>query len=255
MPHTVAGIAELVILGALLGFLGGLFGIGGGLLAIPLLGLAFGLDEQTAQGTAMVMVMPTIFVGLWQYARRSERFDWRIALTLAAFAVPLTFAGAHVATHVASAPLRRAFAAFLALISLQMFARAAGARAASRERRALLSWQWAAPFGAVGGIISGLFSVGGAVFAVPFLTAFFGVSQATAQGLGLALVAPGTLVALATYGIARDVDWWIGVPLAVGSVALVSRGVALAHHTPERALQMLFSGMLLASAVGLWLRG
>lgn len=37
-----------VLLGALLGTVGGLFGIGGGLIAIPALGILFGLDQQLA---------------------------------------------------------------------------------------------------------------------------------------------------------------------------------------------------------------
>ena len=41
-----------LILGLLLGTVGGLFGIGGGLIAIPALGILFGLDQQMAQGTA-----------------------------------------------------------------------------------------------------------------------------------------------------------------------------------------------------------
>ncbi|MBC7210640.1 MAG: sulfite exporter TauE/SafE family protein, partial [Pseudomonas sp.] len=39
-----------IVLGAALGTLGGLFGIGGGLIAIPALGVLFGLDQQLAQG-------------------------------------------------------------------------------------------------------------------------------------------------------------------------------------------------------------
>ena len=35
-----------VLLGLALGTLGGLFGIGGGLIAIPVLGVLFGLDQQ-----------------------------------------------------------------------------------------------------------------------------------------------------------------------------------------------------------------
>ena len=50
-------------------------------------------------------------------------------------------------------------------------------------------WPVAIPIGIAGGILSGVFSVGGAVFAVPVLSIVFGISQAAAQGLGLALVA------------------------------------------------------------------
>jgi len=46
------------VLGVALGTVGGLFGIGGGLIAIPALGVLFGLDQQLAQGTARQVVRP-----------------------------------------------------------------------------------------------------------------------------------------------------------------------------------------------------
>src|SRR6202171_2092614 len=45
-------------LGGAAGFFGGVFGVGGGAIAIPLLGLLYYLDQQTAQGTTLVMVVP-----------------------------------------------------------------------------------------------------------------------------------------------------------------------------------------------------
>src|SRR6202162_322288 len=102
---------ELLLAGALLGLLGGLLGIGGGIFAIPLLGVAFGLNEQHAQGTSLVMVVPTVAIGLWNYAKRSK-MDPRFGFALAAAALPCTFAGAHIATHTPSSPLRVAFALF-----------------------------------------------------------------------------------------------------------------------------------------------
>ena len=48
-------LAIYLVLGAALGTVGGLFGIGGGLIAIPVLGVLFGLDQQIAQGTARLL--------------------------------------------------------------------------------------------------------------------------------------------------------------------------------------------------------
>ncbi|HBC02344.1 MAG TPA: hypothetical protein DC032_17700, partial [Pseudomonas sp.] len=59
-----------VLLGLALGTLGGLFGIGGGLIAIPVLGVLFGLDQQLAQGTALVMVVPNVLLAIWRYHQR-----------------------------------------------------------------------------------------------------------------------------------------------------------------------------------------
>lgn len=60
--------------------------------------------------------------------------------------------------------------------------------------------------------MGGLFGVGGAVVATPILTSVFGATQVVAQGLSLALAAPGTLVTLVTYGVHHSVDWGLGFP-------------------------------------------
>lgn len=251
---AAAHLFFFLVLGGFIGALGGLFGIGGGLIAIPVLGVLFGLDQQHAQGTALVMVSPTVLVGLLNYARRAG-FDRQIAATLAATAVPLTYAGAYVAVHVPSRPLRMGFGAFqllLALWTARSALRRPAAPDAPRRRRA--PWWAAAFFGAGGGCVSGLFAVGGAAFAVPFLSAFFGFSQATAQGLGLALVAPGTVVGIVTYALAGDVDWGIGIPLAIGGAFCVRYGVDLAHRLPDRTLRVLFGALLGVSGVLLLLK-
>jgi uncharacterized membrane protein YfcA len=114
---------------------------------------------------------------------------------------------------------------------------------------------WAIPIGAAGGAISGAFSIGGAVFAVPLLGVVYEMTQAAAQGLGLALVAPGTLVAIAAYGLANDVSWLLAIPLAIGGAFFVGRGVDVAHRLPERTLRLIFSAVLIASGASLVLKG
>lgn len=249
----LAHSALLLGLGFVLGGLGGLFGIGGGLFAIPVLGLAFGMNEQLAQGTALVMVVPNVAVGLLRYAQRG-RMDRRIALALAVSALPFTIAGAHVATRVPSAPLRFAFALFTLAIAANILLRAFARRRSGDAPKRVLPWPWATLVGAAGGLFSGFFSVGGAIFAVPILSLMFGLTQATAQGFGLALVAPGTLAAIATYAFAGDVDWVSGALLAIGGVIAVPWGVALAFRLPERRLQMGFAALLAVAAIGLFVR-
>ena len=108
--------------------------------------------------------------------------------------------------------------------------------------------------GVVGGFVSGVFGVGGSLLTVPLMTTLHAMGQATAQGMGLALVAPGTVVNLVVYGRAGNVDWVRGLALAVGGVATMPLGVAIAHRLPERALRVIFAAVSLISAVGLFLR-
>ena len=111
------------------------------------------------------------------------------------------------------------------------------------------------PLGIVGGIVSGLFGVGGALIVPPALTAFFGIRQVEGRGLGLALVAPGSVIALVAYAGAGQVDWRLGIPLAVGGVVAISDGVAFAHSLPERRLRFAFCGLLVLIAALLALHG
>ncbi|HTZ53786.1 MAG TPA: sulfite exporter TauE/SafE family protein [Candidatus Acidoferrum sp.] len=247
----LASALVYLVLGLLFGYLGGLFGIGGGLIAIPVLGVFFGYSEQVAQGTALVMIVPNVLLGLWHYIRKVG-LDARLAITLAVAAVPFTFAGARVATVLPSGPLRIAFAIFLAAIAVQMAWRTFGPKGAHAAR--IYPWPLAGLIGAIGGTLSGFFSVGGAVFAVPAMSSFFGLSQVAAQGMGLALVAPGTVVSIITYAAARDVNWIPGIALALGGAVSVPHGVNLAKRLPERTLRGLFVVLMLASAMGLVLR-
>src|SRR5262245_40687353 len=93
MVHVIGAAA----LGAAVGLLGGLFGIGGGVLAIPVLGLAYGLPQQAAQGTVLVMVAPNVMLAFWRYRQRVGA-DLRIAATLGLSALTSAYPMARIAT-------------------------------------------------------------------------------------------------------------------------------------------------------------
>jgi len=232
---------------------GGLFGVGGGFLVIPLLGFFYGMDQQTAQGTALIMVVPNV---LWAFSRYQQRFgvDLRMAATIAGSALIATYPTARLATGLDPHVLRLAFAVFLATTAGTVAYRTwrGGARVGRGRRRA---WGWVTVVGVIGGVVSGFFGVGGAFIAPPLLTAFFGLRQLEAQGLALALVAPSALLALVAYAGAGQVDWLVGLPLALGGIAAVSAGVAFATRLPERRMRLAFCGLLLLTAVLLALRG
>src|ERR1700758_1370838 len=97
MLATAIHVAAAAGLGGMAGLLGGLFGVGGGFLVIPLLGFFYGMDQQTAQGTALVMVVPNV---MWAFSRYQRRFgvDLRMAATIAGSALIATYPTACLAT-------------------------------------------------------------------------------------------------------------------------------------------------------------
>ena len=239
-------------LGVVLGAVGGLLGIGGGLVAIPILGAMYGMDQHLAQGTALVMILPNVLVGFWRYHQRTpvdfRALAWMIALSIGSAAL-----AAHYASMIGAGQLRRAFAVFLIALAAyfiwQIRARPALRPAAPWPMRL------APGVGVLSGLMSGLFTVGGGLVSVPALVSLFGMRQTQAQGIALALVIPASATALASYAQAGNVDWSVGVPLALGGLASVSWGVALAYRLPALKLRLSFCAVLVATAVAMLARG
>ena len=233
-------------LGVALGAMGGLFGIGGGLIAIPVLGLWFGLDQQMAQGTALVMSVPNVLVALYRYNQRN-RIDLRQALPLVVMSFCFAWLGAMLAVGLDQRIIRWGFVGFLLAITLYNLIKLYGA-AAQAPTGSRYGWPWFGALGALAGTTGGLFGVGGAVVAAPVLTSVFGTSQVVAQGMSLALAAPSTSVTLLTYAVHHEVNWLMGVPMAIGGLLSISWGVKVAHALSERVLRALYCGFLLVCA-------
>lgn len=238
----MVSLALEFLLGVVLGSLGGLFGIGGGMLAIPALGVLFGLDQQLAQGTALVMVLPNVLVALWRY-HQHNRIDPLQASVLAVASLVCAFFAARFAVNMDARHMRLAFVIFLAVLAFFLLLQLSR-KAPQRGDTPRYGLHWMGALGLGAGTLGGLFGVGGGVVAAPVLTSVFGLTQVAAQGLALALAAPSTAVALATYAGHGHVDWQTGAALALGGMLSVSWGVRMAHVLPERGLRVAFSAFL-----------
>ncbi len=246
-------IPACLAVGALIGFTGGVLGIGGGLLAIPLLGLVLGMEQQAAQGTALIMVAPAVLLTVRKY-NQHDKVDLRAAGAGAAGAMVFTWLGAQVALGIDPVLLRRVYAGFVLCIAMFYF------HQSSRKRRKAVRpgglrrpedyhSAWFALIGMIAGMTGGIFGVGGSVLVIPILTTMFRLSQTSAQALALTMMIPSTFVALSTYAAHGQADWLIGIPLALGSVLMVPYGVRLAYALPEPRLKLIFACMLLVIMV------
>jgi len=245
---SLSQLASWLLLGAGIGWFGGLFGIGGGVIAIPLMVIAFGMDQAMAQGTALVLMVPNLVIGWWRYQQR-HAVSWVPAAIIAISATVTTGLIAAWATRLDASVLGRLFAGFLGLMALYMLWQTRGSKPLPPEQP--LRRRWVSLLGVAGGSSMGLFGIGGGLLAAPVLSGWLGQRQTVAQSLALALVAPSSAMALFTYAEAQRVDWQLGIPLAVGGMFTVSAGVALAHRLPERTMRIIFALMLLSTA--LWL--
>lgn len=246
-------VGGCLLVGALIGFAGGLLGIGGGLLAIPLLGLVMGMDQQNAQGTALIMVLPAVLMTVRKYNQNAS-IDLRSAGMGAAASIVFTWLGAQFALGMDPSLLRRVYAVFVLCIAIFYFYQSACSKQKIKNRPAARRPEdfhlgWFALVGVIAGTAGGIFGVGGSVLAVPILTTVFRLSQTGAQALALAMIIPSTFVALFTYATHGQADWLVGLPMAIGSIFLVPFGVRLAYALPEPRLKLMFACMLLVIMV------
>lgn len=245
----LASLLPALALGAVLGFFGGLFGIGGGIIAIPILVLGYGMDQATAQGTALVMMVPNLMLAWWRYMRRNPG-PLGGALGVAVVASLTTWASASLAQGLNQGVLQVVFALFLAALGLEQIARRVGAEASAPR----VSPRLMPLIGLAGGGSMGLLGVGGGLVTTPMLTRWFGLGQRAAQSIALTLVTPCSAVTLLTYAQHQRVDWPVGAALGLGGVLTVAAGVAVAHSWSERTLKRAFGVMMIAIAAILVLR-
>lgn len=245
-PGSLMVFLPALLVGCVLGGVGGIFGIGGGVVAIPALTLLFGMDQQLAQGTALLMMLPNVLIGFWRYRQRNP-IPLRTVFAIAMATIVSTYPAARFAVTMNPHALKICFAIFLGCLSLFSFY---GSRA-NVIAGTSTSWneRYLPAVGIVGGVVAGLFSAGAGPIAATIFVRGFGKRQVIAQGLALALVVPGTVVALIGYAQARQVDWTIGLPLSLGGIVTVSWGVALAHRLSETRMRQLFAALLMATSI------
>ncbi|BEU53545.1 sulfite exporter TauE/SafE family protein (plasmid) [Ralstonia pseudosolanacearum] len=259
--HLVLTVLTNLLLGLGLGVAGGLLGIGGGLIAIPILGYLYGMDQHLAQGTALVMIAPNVLIGFLRYHQRHP-VHLRSVAALCAVAMASTYVAARFAAGLDADHLRTAFAWFLIVLAVYFGSQLrdrphpepAAAHPEPGAPRAMPPAAIAL-LGIASGGMSGIFTVGGGLVVVPALVTLFGMSQTRAQGMALALVVPGSLIALATYAHAGHVSWGTGIPLALGGMASVSWGVALAHRFSPMRLRLVFCAVLVGAAAAMLVEG
>jgi uncharacterized protein len=256
-------VAELLLLGAVVGFMAGLLGIGGGMMMVPVMtlllvqrGVDAGLAVKMAIATSGASILFTSLSSLAAHHRHGA-VRWPLVATFAPGVVlGGIVAGAGVLAAVRGQWLALAFAGFNAVMAWRMWRGKAGPDAPARPlpgKPALVG------VGAGIGFVSALVGAGGAFLSVPFMTRH-SVPMREAVGTSAALGFP---IALAS-SIGYVVGGWslpealpgafgyLYVPailiVAVASMSLAPLGARTAHRMPVDKLRRSFSLVLGALA-------
>jgi uncharacterized protein len=111
-------IVLTIVAGLFTGVVSALFGGGGGQVSIPFMILALGLSQHVAEGTSLMVIVPTAAVGAWAHSRRGY-VRWRPALWLGAAGAAGAAVGALLAVRTDELVLRRVYAAFVLFVAVR----------------------------------------------------------------------------------------------------------------------------------------
>jgi hypothetical protein len=108
------------LLGLFAGVVSGLFGVGGAVVIIPGLVLIAKLPQHTAHGTSLAaLLLPVGLLGTLEYYKRGQ-VNIAFAAVVAGGLLIGAYFGARLAGTMSDVMLRRAFGAFLLLISAKL---------------------------------------------------------------------------------------------------------------------------------------
>jgi uncharacterized protein len=102
--------------------------------------------------------------------------------------------------------------------------------------------------GCAGGVLAGLFGVGGGILFVPTLALVLGLTQLHAEASSLLAILPTALVGTWRQRRYGNVDLRAAAVIGAGSIAGVQLGVLLAESLSESVLRRLFGTLLILSA-------
>ena len=224
------------------GGLAGLMGVGGGVVLVPLLTGVLKMNQHTAQGTSLVVVIFAAATGLITYALTGY-VAWDFVGLLLCGSLIGAYLGARVVQRFPEDALRLIFGLFLLLLALRF-----------------LIWTTLPPLiessgtieivagiviGFVGGFAAGVLGIGGGAVFVPALVIVLGTDQHIAQGTSLGAVLATSAVAAFVYRRAGNSDVKSGQWIAVGAAPAGIAGALLAGFLSPEVLQRIFGSVIL----------
>jgi len=115
---VIAGIG-VVAFGVLTGSLSALFGVGGGIVMVPFMTLVLGLSQHTAEGTSLMVIVPTAVAGIIAHRRRFK-IRLRHVVLLASGGIVGSLVGASIALGLAGEVLQTLFGGLVTLVGLRI---------------------------------------------------------------------------------------------------------------------------------------
>lgn len=231
--------AAVLVVGVLIG------GVGiGGVLLLPALNTLGGVPLHTAIPACMLAYIATGTVGALIYSRHGT-VNWRLAAGLCAGGVPGAYLGAFLLPYFSAPALALGIAGLLLVSGLHALRRQQtppGSGAQPPRLAALVV------IGLMTGAGSALSGTGGPLLLIPIL-AWCRMPVLTSIGLSQVIQVPVSVMATLGNAAHGQVDWRLGVWLALALTAGAALGAKLAHVLPTAALHKFVAVLLVAVGV------
>ncbi|PIT24919.1 hypothetical protein BGI37_08075 [Snodgrassella alvi] len=253
-----------LLIGAVAGFAAGLFGVGGGLIVVPVLYVVFmraGYDEAVtmhlALGTSLATIIITSISSMLAH-NKNHAVLWPVVGRLTPGLILGSFGGAAIADALSGQKLQLVISIFTLFVGISMF-RSSRTKISVQHRQSINShWHWFA--GAIIGIASALFGIGGGSLTVPYLNRC-GLAMPQAVGssaaCGLPVAITGAL-GFMFFGaheqthIAHTIGYihiYAFVGISVMSFITARQGAKVAHWLSPVMLKKSFACLLLCMSM------
>ena len=250
------------LFGLLVGFLVGLTGVGGGSLMTPFLVLTMGVPAPTAVGTDLVYATVTKVVGSVQHYRQRS-VNLQVALFLGLGSIPASLIGvatlewikANYDEEAVRSIMITIIAATLVLVGASLIFRTFFMRDRpgrpdkpvwdGKSRMSLKRRLFTILFGAMGGYLVGLTSIGSGSIMAIILLLLYPLAPAVVVGTDIAHATVLSLVTGLAHASQGNVNWGLAGTLLLGSVPGVLVGSRVAPYVPGKPLRVILACMLI----------
>ena len=114
----------LLTIGVLAGIASGFVGIGGGLIIVPALIYFLGLDQHTAQGTSLALMLPPIGIMAAMQYHSEEHVEWTYSVIIAVTFILGAWLGSKWSLKLPTSVVRLVFSAILFYAAVGMAVKA-----------------------------------------------------------------------------------------------------------------------------------
>jgi uncharacterized membrane protein YfcA len=239
-------VLRLAAIGLAAGLFGAILGVGGGIVVVPLLVYLFHYDQRRAAATSMGAIAITATVGAISYGIEGHLHPYAAALV----GIPAAFgvvAGTAIQQRLPLRALQVLFAGLLVVVGIRLLAPQALPFHAIHHRSA---WVYAVvlTIGLVGGVLAGIFGVGGGILFVPTFVLLLGIGQLEAGATSLLAMLPASCIGAWRQQRYGNLNGRAALTIGIVSIAGVQAGIAIAERLDESTLQRIFGVLLMVTA-------